>query len=311
MSINIKTAKKTKRDFWVYCTGHYSCTYLENGSRSTMRGLNRWCCVICDCSLTEDRFGKVGRVRTWEPLGPHLPGQATWLELETLYRLDEHTYDLKSNFNVSLEDWTNFGGAVDRMFVLLGNFNHLDRRQHVPRGGEGGDRAVVSSTSQSTSAVYLTTLATPAFLLRKAGAEALQDALGLSREMGDSSSSSSSSPSLALPSQRATNPLLFHELQADDQANPDEEDEEEDDFRRSRLMNHTPCNCSEFIREDTHGTASWTAVSRALEPAPPASPEYWLYPLRQRTCTLYDKQSFPVKIPFNISHKRSIHCSSK
>ncbi|CDQ68234.1 unnamed protein product [Oncorhynchus mykiss] len=129
----------------------------------------------------EDRFGKAGRDRVHEarvapPEVPTVGGTGMdWSELEPLYRLDEHAYDLKLNFNVSLEDWDNFCGTVDRMFTLLGNFNHQPngpRSNVIPGEGRGGrDHALVSSTDQSTSAIYLTTLATPALLLREAGAE--------------------------------------------------------------------------------------------------------------------------------------------
>ncbi|KAJ8407989.1 hypothetical protein AAFF_G00262170 [Aldrovandia affinis] len=71
------------------------------------------------------------------------------------------------------------------MFALLGNFNRRDRDRRTRwggRGGEGGgDQTLVSSTGQSASAIYLTTLATPALLLREAGAEALRSALGLNQ----------------------------------------------------------------------------------------------------------------------------------
>ncbi|MGH0177298.1 UNVERIFIED_CONTAM: hypothetical protein FKN15_010120 [Acipenser sinensis] len=120
----------------------------------------------------EGRFGKDGKAKVFEHLH--------WLELETLYRLDEHTYDFKLNFNVSPEDWMNFRAVVDRMFALLGNFNRHNSNQHLGVSLESGGRdKALTSTSPSASTLYLTTLAMPALLLQEATAEALREALGL------------------------------------------------------------------------------------------------------------------------------------
>ncbi|KAG9332580.1 hypothetical protein JZ751_014678 [Albula glossodonta] len=218
----------------------------------------------------EDRFGKDGRASAPEPLYLDTPGETNWLELETLYRLDEHAYDLKLNFNVSLEDWTNFGGAVDRMFALLGNFNrHQPDRYHhthTQKGGEGGGgQTLVSSTGQSASAIYLTTLATPALLLREAGAEALRNALGLSQ--GAPSPSPSPSSSAVLPRDKgsanwARSLSFLNELLEDGQLSLEEEEEEEEDDddkeglgpRRyrppSRRSSGIPCDCKDFALEE-------------------------------------------------------------
>ncbi|XP_058859684.1 extracellular sulfatase Sulf-2-like isoform X2 [Acipenser ruthenus] len=120
----------------------------------------------------EGRFGKDGKAKVFEHLH--------WLELETLYRLDEHAYDFKLNFNVSPEDWMNFRAVVDRMFALLGNFNRHNSNQHLGVSlVSGGKDQALTSTSPSASTLYLTTLAMPALLLQEATAEALREALGL------------------------------------------------------------------------------------------------------------------------------------
>ncbi|KAK6308036.1 hypothetical protein J4Q44_G00213070 [Coregonus suidteri] len=188
-----------------------------------------------------------------------------WSELEPLYRLDEHAYDLKLNFNVSLEDWDNFDGTVDRMFTLLGNFNHQPngRRSNViPGEGRGGrDHALVSSTDQSASAIYLTTLATPALLLREAGAEVLREALGLNGGPHRSASSSSSSP--PVPAEEGSSdwdrppPLLnqfveegqptLHEKEEDEESRERGDEEEKELLRRRSTrwrLNHAQCDCS-------------------------------------------------------------------
>ena len=210
--------------------------------------------MFCGCFLSEDRFGKDGRARAPEPLHLDLPGGIHWLELETLYRLDERAYDLKLNFNVSLEDWANFGGAVDTMFALLGNFNHAGRYHHSHRGVHGGDRGggqtLVSSTGQSASAIYLTTLATPALLLREAGVETLRTALGLSQ-----GAPSPSSPA-ALPEDEVNvdwaHPLsLLNELLEEEEE--DEEEAEPHPYRQR--SNSTPCDCTNFSPEETFGAA--------------------------------------------------------
>uniref|UniRef100_A0A4W5LZL0 Sulfatase 2b n=1 Tax=Hucho hucho TaxID=62062 RepID=A0A4W5LZL0_9TELE len=214
------------------------------------------------------------RTRNLE-LAPTLGGTGMdWSELEPLYRLDEHAYDLKLNFNVSLEDWDNFGGTVDRMFTLLGNFNHQPngRRSNViPGEGRGGrDHALVSSTDQSTSAIYLTTLATPALLLREAGAEVLREALGLNGGPHRSPSSSSSSP--LVPAEEGSSdwdrppPLLnqfveegqptLHEKEEDEESRERGDEEEKELLRRRSArwrLNHAHCDCSDFVQEAENG----------------------------------------------------------
>lgn len=236
---------------------------------------------LCDFVSSEDRFGKAGRDRVQEVTvapseAPSAGGTGMdWSELEPLYRLDKHAYDLKLNFNVSLEDWDNFGGTVDRMFTLLGNFNHQPngpRSNVIPGEGRGGrDHALVSSTDQSTSAIYLTTLATPALLLREAGAEVLREALGLNGGPYRSPSPSSSSSPL-VPAEEGSSdwdrpPLLLsqfveeghptlHEKEEDEESR-ERGDEEEKELLRRRLarwrMNHAHCDCSDFVQEVENG----------------------------------------------------------
>ncbi|KAJ8370641.1 hypothetical protein SKAU_G00106690 [Synaphobranchus kaupii] len=149
------------------------------------------------------------------------------------------------------------------MFVLLGNFKHADRRhrthQGVLGGGGGGGQTLVSSTSQSASAIYLTTLATPALLLREAGVETLRTALGLSQ-----GAPSPSSPA-ALPGEGGNGDwvhslFLLNELLEDGQLEEEEEeDEEEAEPQRGRptrrRASSTPCDCTNFIREETFAAA--------------------------------------------------------
>ena len=212
---------------------------------------------MCVFVSAEDRFGRAGRVNTPKESDPakpdRYPGTSNWSELEPMYKLDEHAYDLKPDFNISLEDWTNFSSAVDRMFALLSNDNQPDLRRRPlepdmmgEKGGRrGGGHALVSSTSQSASAIYLTTLATPALLLREAGAGALREALGLNRAPGPSSSSSSSSSATSsssssnsvsttpLEEERGTwevsSRLLDQFLEENKNALPEEEEEEDDE----------------------------------------------------------------------------------
>ncbi|KAG7472403.1 hypothetical protein MATL_G00108460 [Megalops atlanticus] len=149
------------------------------------------------------------------------------------------------------------------MFALLGNFNHPDRRQRAPQGGEGGEgggRTLVSSTGQSASAIYLTTLATPALLLREAGAEALRDALGLSQEAPSPSPSSPAFPAEEGSGDWALSLSLLNELLEDGQLSLEEDEEEDEaDLRRGqparRRTNSIPCDCSDFVRDETFGAA--------------------------------------------------------
>ncbi|XP_076840767.1 extracellular sulfatase Sulf-2b isoform X2 [Brachyhypopomus gauderio] len=232
----------------------------------------------------EGRFGKDGRDKSQEEADPEstypFPWATNWSELEPLYKLDEHAYDLDLNFTLSLEDWAHFRHSVDRMFTLLsssgnrpGHPPHLHSRDEGHRG-EG--RALVSSTSQSASVVYLTTLATPALLLREAGAEVLRDALGLNHETRPPStappttSSSSSSPPLphslsSVPYEGGdpdwdAPPELLNELPGGSQrqrekrdAEEEEEEDVEEEFIKSRTCRRRPgsthCDCSDFLQD--------------------------------------------------------------
>lgn len=240
---------------------------------------------------TEDRFGRAGKANVPEDSGPAKQDRTSnWSELEPLYKLDEHAYDLKLDFNISLEDWTNFSSAVDRMFALLSNDNQPDplRRPLASEesGRRGGGHALVSSTSQSASAIYLTTLATPALLLKEAGAGVLREALGLNQNPRPSSASPSSSPSATSSSSSsspapttppeeekgvwgASSRLLDRFLEENKNTLPGEEEEEDDEDednkveggseeeeevplrRRKGRWRFRPslCDCSEFLKD--------------------------------------------------------------
>ncbi|TRY54070.1 hypothetical protein DNTS_034496 [Danionella cerebrum] len=141
--------------------------------------------------IAEDRFGKAGKGNSENEDIPEdsdlFPGESNWSELEPLYRLDKHAYDLKLNFTLSLDDWAHFSRSVEHMFTLLSNDNQPYSPPHPEDPQTGRGHALVSS-SQSASAIYLTTLATPVLLLKEAGAEVLRDALGLNQQERPSSS---------------------------------------------------------------------------------------------------------------------------
>ncbi|KAL1021181.1 hypothetical protein UPYG_G00009850 [Umbra pygmaea] len=187
-----------------------------------------------------------------------------WSQLEPLYRLDKHAYDLKLNFNVSLEDWDNFSGTVDRMFALLGNFNHQPngRRSNVIPGEARGGRehALLSSTDQSASAIYLTTLATPVLLLR--------DALGLNGGAHHLPSPHSPPPGPAEEGssdwQHAPPPIrqVVEEGQAvlledeEEEESRETSDEEEEELRSQPAWwrrHHAHCDCQDFVQETANG----------------------------------------------------------
>uniref|UniRef100_A0A672PYK5 Extracellular sulfatase Sulf-2-like n=1 Tax=Sinocyclocheilus grahami TaxID=75366 RepID=A0A672PYK5_SINGR len=177
------------------------------------------------------------------------PGEPNWSELEPLYRLDEHAYDLKLNFTLSLEDWAHFSRSVDHMFTLLSNDNqpYSPRRPDDRQTGRG--HALVSS-SQSASAIYLTTLATPALLLKEAGAEVLRDVLGLN-QVERPSSSSPPSPS-SHPMRPAGWDTPLGELKGDKQIEGrDDDEEEEEEFvqRRTGRLSSAHCDCNDILQE--------------------------------------------------------------
>lgn len=193
---------------------------------------------------TEDKFGKDGKGNSWNdedvPEDTDLfPGESNWSELEPLYRLDEHAYDLKLNFTLSLEDWAHFSRSVDQMFTLLSN----DNQPYSPPRSEdrltGRGHALVSS-SQSASAIYLTTLATPALLLREAGAEVLRDALGLNQQERPSNSIQPQVDKSSLDA-----PLGEPK---EDRENERRDEEEEEELRTGRLSS-THCDCNEILQE--------------------------------------------------------------
>lgn len=126
---------------------------------------------------TEGRFGKDGKDKT----------QADKNQFQPLYTLDEHAYDLDLNFTLSLEDWAHFTRSVDHTYTFLSNHNRPCPHD-LAGGARGRDCALVSSASGSASVVYLTTLATPALLLREAGTQLLREALGLRAKPPPSSS---------------------------------------------------------------------------------------------------------------------------
>lgn len=192
---------------------------------------------------TEGKFGKAGRDNS--PEGPEdtdlFPGESNWSELEPLYRLDEHAYDLKLNFTLSLEDWAHFSRSVDHMFTLLSNDNQPYSPPRPGDGETGRGHALVSSSSQSTTAIYLTTLATPALLLKEAGAEVLRDALGLDRGGHPSFSSSPRRPP----------PVGNVDLDAPPEHLSEREgrEEEEEEFvkRQTGRLSPAHCDCNDVL----------------------------------------------------------------
>ncbi|XP_026776433.2 extracellular sulfatase Sulf-2b isoform X1 [Pangasianodon hypophthalmus] len=179
----------------------------------------------------EGRFGKDGKDKN----------QAGKSRFQPLYTLDEHAYDLDLNFTLSLEDWAHFSRSVDHTYTFLSNHNRPCPHDLVG-GARGRDCALVSSASGSASVVYLTTLATPALLLREAGTELLREALGLRAKPHPSSSApptSSSSPSTRLlssgpredrdTSEEIMNKHMWSGRTEEDKREGEEEEEEEED----------------------------------------------------------------------------------
>ncbi|XP_072512608.1 extracellular sulfatase Sulf-2b isoform X1 [Salminus brasiliensis] len=228
----------------------------------------------------EGRFGKDGRDKIPAEADPEstrpLPWATNWSELEPLYRLDEHAYDLNLNFTLSLEDWAHFRRSVDRMFAHLADDHQPWDLEDGARegGGGGGGHALVSSGSRSASVAYLTTLATPAFLLRKAGAEVLRDALGLNQETRPSSSAPATSSSSSPPSPHLPSPALQQdggadldilpellgsgqregrERDSDEEEEEEEEEDEEEEFIKQRTgrrrLGSSHCDCSNFLQD--------------------------------------------------------------
>lgn len=209
---------------------------------------------VCDVSPTEDRYGRDGKDNLWNeddvPEDTDLfPGESNWSELEPLYRLDEHAYDLKLNFTLSLEDWAHFSRSVDHMFTLLSNDNQPYSPPRPEDEQTGRGHALVSS-SQSASAIYLTTLATPALLLKEAGAEVLRHALGLNQQERPSSSSPSSSSRPTRPVGSQMDNAGWEELKGDRQKEARDGDEEEEFVqRRTGKLSSTHCDCNDILQE--------------------------------------------------------------
>lgn len=201
------------------------------------------------CFPTEGRFGKAGKDNSHKEEVPEdtdlFPGESKWSELEPLYRLDEHAYDLKLNFTLSLEDWAHFSRSVDHMFTLLSNDNQPYPPPRPEDGETGRGHALVSSSSQSASAIYLTTLATPALLLKEAGAEVLRDALGLDRGGRPSFSSSSRRP----PPVGSGNADWDAPPELLSERDGREEEEEEFVMRRTGRLSSAHCDCNEVLQE--------------------------------------------------------------
>lgn len=103
------------------------------------------------------------------------------------------------------------------------------------------------SSSQSASAIYLTTLATPALLLKEAGAEVLRDAFGLNQRERPSSSSSSR------PVDNAGLGAPLGEPKGDRprEGRDGDEEEEEEEFvqRRTGKLSSTHCDCNDILQE--------------------------------------------------------------
>lgn len=75
----------------------------------------------CLFYFKEDNCGKDGRANLPPPL--HLRADTNWPELESMDRLNANVYDFRKNYNISLEDWINFGAEIDRMFALVSELN--------------------------------------------------------------------------------------------------------------------------------------------------------------------------------------------
>lgn len=107
----------------------------------------------------------------------------------------------------------------------------------------------MSSSSQSASAIYLTTLATPALLLKEAGAEVLKDALGLNQGGRPSSSSSSRPPPVRLAGDDFFQLKEGSEREGRDGDDDDEEEGEEFATRRTGSLSSTHCDCNNVLQE--------------------------------------------------------------
>lgn len=187
-----------------------------------------------------------------------------------MYTLDEHAYDLNLNFTLSLEDWAHFSRSVDHTYTFLSNHNRPCPHDLVG-GARGRDCALVSSASGSASVIYLTTLATPALLLREAGTELLREALGLKVKVHPSSSApptpsppstrllSSSSHEDRNTSKEITNRYMWsgrteegkregEEEEKEEEEEDSDEDNEEEVFVRKRTgrrrIGTAHCDCS-------------------------------------------------------------------
>ncbi|KAJ8257838.1 hypothetical protein GJAV_G00190280 [Gymnothorax javanicus] len=143
------------------------------------------------------------------------------------------------------------------MFALLGRSNHVDRRHRFRgrawAGGEGGGPTLVSSTGQSASAIYLTTLATPALLLREAGVETLRTALGLCQGVP-------SPPSPAAPPEREGSADWTRSLSLLSELMGEEDEQEEEADPQRGLPSHCransgPCDCTHYAPKESFGAA--------------------------------------------------------
>lgn len=165
-----------------YCYLHVALLYWEPFCFWCQISKCEFVCVWFAC--IEGRFGKDGKDKDQENKSQFQP----------LYTLDEHAYDLDLNFTLSLEDWAHFSRSVDHTYTFLSNRNRPCSHDLVG-GARARDCALVSFASGTASVVYLTTLATPALLLREAGTELLREALGLrARPHASSSAPPTSSP---------------------------------------------------------------------------------------------------------------------
>ncbi|TSP68474.1 Extracellular sulfatase Sulf-2 [Bagarius yarrelli] len=199
-----------------------------------------------------DRFGKDGKDNS----------HADKSQFKPLYTLDEHAYDLDLNFTLSLEDWAHFRRSVDHTYTFL-NHNQLCP-QALVGGVRGRDCALVSSASGSASVVYLTTLATPALLLRERGTAFLREALGLRAKPHHSCSAppTTSSFSFSPPTHSIANKHMLGGQTKEGQRKKDEQEKEDSKEKDSdkgdkrtvvvdaqigrRRFDPAHCDCSHF-----------------------------------------------------------------
>ncbi|XP_069477262.1 extracellular sulfatase Sulf-1 isoform X2 [Ambystoma mexicanum] len=90
------------------CQGHKQCTLRPRGLETV-----------------EDNYGMDGKVNL-----PNSTEYIDWQQLEDLYGVNESVYEQRSNYRLTMDDWTNYLKDVDRMFALL---NHVFEQNKTAR----------------------------------------------------------------------------------------------------------------------------------------------------------------------------------